>query len=142
MNPDQISSWFVLLLGMGTVFVGLVVLIVLTKIMSALITRFSARKLRTRPSGAAEAALTNAPAADEPAFAVVNRPEFIAAVSAAIAACAGLDASGLRIHSVKQLSAEGAGSRRSEMTAAVAAAIAAYTDKGMRGLRIHSIRKI
>ncbi len=142
MNPEQISGWFVLLLGMGTVFVGLVVLIALTRIMSALITRYSARKLSARPSSAAERAVANTPPADEPAFVIANRSEFIAAVSAAIAASAGLETAGLRIHSVKQIYAGGGGSRRYETTAAIAAAIAAYTGKDMSGLRIHSVRKI
>lgn len=40
----QISPWFVLCLGMGTVFVGLFVLILLTQCMSAVIRKFEGRK--------------------------------------------------------------------------------------------------
>ena len=40
----EISPWFVLCLGMGTVFVGLYVLILLTKWMSAILRRIEARK--------------------------------------------------------------------------------------------------
>lgn len=39
----QISPWFVLCLGMGTVFVGLYVLILLTRWMSAIIQKMEAR---------------------------------------------------------------------------------------------------
>ena len=39
----SISPWFVLCLGMGTVFVGLYVLILLTKCMSAVIKRMETR---------------------------------------------------------------------------------------------------
>ncbi len=39
----EISPWFVMCLGMGTVFVGLYVLILLTQWMSAIIRRIDAR---------------------------------------------------------------------------------------------------
>lgn len=42
----EISPWFVLCLGMGTVFVGLYVLILLTQCMSAVIKKMDARKAK------------------------------------------------------------------------------------------------
>ncbi|MDD4074876.1 MAG: OadG family protein [Eubacteriales bacterium] len=41
-----ISPWFVLCLGMGTVFVGLYILILLTKWMSAVVRKIDARKAK------------------------------------------------------------------------------------------------
>lgn len=42
----MISPWFVLCLGMGTVFVGLYVLILLTQLMSAVTRRIEGRRER------------------------------------------------------------------------------------------------
>lgn len=81
-------SVFVCLMGMGTVFFGLVCLIVLTTIMSKLVGRD------------APAAAVAAPAAPVPA---ANQQELVAAISAAIAEELGTDISGLRIVSMKKL---------------------------------------
>ena len=83
------SSVFVCLMGMGTVFFGLVCLIVLTTLMG----RIMSRKAPTP----APAPVT-APTAAEP-----NRQELIAAVSAAIAEELGTDITGIRILSIKKL---------------------------------------
>lgn len=87
------SSLFVCLMGMGTVFFGLICLIILTTIMGKIVGGRSA-------SAAAPAATvpTAVPAAAEP-----NRQELVAAVSAAIAEELGTDITGIRIVSMKKL---------------------------------------
>ena len=81
------SIIFVCLMGMGTVFFGLICLIVLTTLLG----RICGRK---QP-----AAAISAPAA-APA---VNQQELIAAVSAAIAEDLGTDITGIRILSIKKV---------------------------------------
>ncbi len=86
------SSVFVCLMGMGTVFFGLICLIVLTTIMG----RICGRGKQAAPAAAASApAITAAPQ--------VNQQELVAAVSAAIAEELGTDITGIRILSMKKL---------------------------------------
>ena len=85
------SSVFVVLMGMGTVFFGLICLIVLTSIMGRILGREAA------PAVAAPAA----PAVAAPAE--PNRQEVVAAVSAAIAEELGTDITGIRILSMKKV---------------------------------------
>ena len=84
------STIFVCLMGMGTVFFGLICLIVLTTLLG----RICGRKQQAAP----EAAIS-APAA----VPAVNQQELIAAVSAAIAEELGTDITGIRILSIKKL---------------------------------------
>ena len=86
-NELEYSSLFVCLMGMGTVFFGLICLIVLTMIMGKIV-----------GGHAAPAAAPAAAAAAEP-----NRQELVAAVSAAIAEELGTDITGIRILSMKKL---------------------------------------
>lgn len=87
------SSLFVCLMGMGTVFFGLICLIILTAIMGKIVGG------RAAPAAAPAATVpTAAPAAAEP-----NRQELVAAVSAAIAEELGTDITGIRIVSMKKL---------------------------------------
>ena len=83
---ENISSALVMVLGMGTVFVGLIMLILLTKLMSAVI---------GKGKGAEQA--TAAPAAG-----ISDRKAFDAAIAAAIATYMGNEPEGLRIHSIKR----------------------------------------
>ena len=87
------SSLFVCLMGMGTVFFGLICLIGLTSLMG--------RIIGNTPS-TISAAATPAPAA---ALAAVepDRQELIAAISAAIAEELGTDITGIRILSIKKV---------------------------------------
>ena len=83
------SIVFVCLMGMGTVFFGLICLIVLTTLLGRIVGRKQ------------EAA---APAVSAPAVeATVNQQELIAAISAAIAEDLGTDITGIRILSVKKV---------------------------------------
>lgn len=85
------SSVFVCLMGMGTVFFGLICLIILTTIMG-----------RVCGHGQ-QAAAPAAPAVPAPAAPQVNQQELVAAVSAAIAEELGTDITGIRILSMKKL---------------------------------------
>ena len=84
---------FVVLMGMGTVFFGLVCIIFLTRCMGWIC------KKTEKPAPCKTPAV---PLSQEPAE---NRQEMIAAIAAAIAEDLGTDVSGIRILSVKKLSA-------------------------------------
>lgn len=85
------SHLFVCLMGMGTVFFGLICLIALTALMGAVLGR--------KKPGAVQ------PAAPSPAAAPQQTvtPEMVAAVSAALAEELGTDITGIRIHSIKKV---------------------------------------
>lgn len=83
------SSAFVCVMGMGTVFFGLVCLIGLTKLMSVI-----CGKGKTAP------AACRSPQAPPPE---PIRPEMVAAISVAIAEDLGTDVTGIRIRSIKRL---------------------------------------
>ena len=89
----EYSSLFVCLMGMGTVFFGLICLIVLTTIMGKIVGGHAA------PAVSAPAPVVSAPAAAPEG----NRQEIAAAVSAAIAEELGTDITGIRIVSMKKL---------------------------------------
>ena len=89
------NNLFVILMGMGTVFFGLICLILLTYIMGAVV---RAVKKET-PAPAAPAAA----AAPAPAEVIPNRQAMVAAISAAIAEDLGTDIGGIRILSIKKL---------------------------------------
>ncbi len=90
---ENISSALVMVLGMGTVFVGLIMLILLTKLMSAVIGKGKGK-------GAEQAKA--APVAAAPAAGISDRKAFDAAIAAAIATYMGNEPEGLRIHSIKR----------------------------------------
>lgn len=83
------QNWFVVVMGLVTVFVVLTLIIVLCSLLG-LMFRGSGKK--------EEAASAPTPVLDE----IPNRPEFVAAVSAAIAEMSGTDASAIRILSIKK----------------------------------------
>ena len=85
------SIIFVCLMGMGTVFFGLICLIVLTTLLG----RICGRSQQEAPAVC--------PAAPAPASPEPNQQELIAAVSAAIAEELGTDITGIRILSLKKL---------------------------------------
>ena len=84
------SIIFVCLMGMGTVFFGLICLIVLTTLLG----RLFGQKQQSAP-----AAVSPAPAA----VSAGDQQELIAAVSAAIAEELGTDITGIRILSIKKV---------------------------------------
>jgi len=85
---EEYSSLFVCLMGLGTVFFGLICLILLTTILG---------RICGRASKATAAPLPAAPAPAE------DRQALVAAISAAIAEDLGTDISGIRILSMKKL---------------------------------------
>ena len=85
------SNLFVCLMGMGTVFFGLICLIVLTSLMGRICGK-------TKPEAAPAAPAVAAAPAAEP-----DRQQLVAAISAAIAEELGTDISGIRILSLKKL---------------------------------------
>ena len=87
---------FVILMGVGVVFIGLICIILLTTAMSAV----------CRSMGDKTAAPAAAPAAAAPAArteAIPNRQAMIAAIAVAVAEEMGTDPAGIRILSVKKL---------------------------------------
>lgn len=94
---ENISPVFVLVLGMVTVFFGLICLIVLTNIMSAVL----------KDKKADEAAPAAAPAKAAPVVQndcpIADRKLFDAVVAAAIATYMGNAPEGLRIRSIKKV---------------------------------------
>ena len=90
------STPFVVVLGIATVFVGLIGLVILCKVLSALCNI----KIGKKETNTAVA--TNQTAATENAV-IENRQEIIAAVSAVLAEELGTDVSALRILSFKKI---------------------------------------
>lgn len=91
----ELSNTFVCLMGLGTVFFGLICIILLCMLMSAFCKKFA----KPEP---APAAITT-PTVTKPKTTIANRQEFIAAISAVMAEELGTDVSAIRILSVKEL---------------------------------------
>lgn len=87
------NALFVTVMGIGTVFVGLVCIVIICAIMSAIVRAFS-KKEEAKPEVITQPVKTAT---------IPNKQEFIAAVSAVIAEEMGTDITGIRIHSVKQI---------------------------------------
>ena len=85
------QNWFVVVMGLVTVFVVLILIIGLCWLLG-LACRGSSKKEELQAAAA--------PAQES---SIPNRAEFLAAVSAAIAEASGTDASAIRILSVKKL---------------------------------------
>ena len=87
------SIAFVCIMGIATVFVGLIALIFITTVMSAACKKFE--KAEIAPAPAASAAL--------PAAAIANKQEIIAASCAVIAEELGTDVKNIKVVSFKKL---------------------------------------
>lgn len=95
----MVSNWFVVAMGVGTVFVGLICIIFISMLMSFLCRGLVKNKSENK-------AVAKAPVASTPVAApaeIKNKQEFVAAVSAAIAEFSGCGAEGIRIHSIKRI---------------------------------------
>ena len=95
----QIESWFVIAMGLGIVFVGLICIILLCKILGAV----CAIGQQNAPTSQVPAV---APVAAAPVAAPTpgaNRQEVIAAIGAAIAEEAGVEVDAIRIVSIKRV---------------------------------------
>lgn len=91
LQPENIPNWLVIVMGIGTVFVGLICIIIICKIMSLFFV-----KKKAAPE-------VKAPAAPVKTQVIENRQEIIAAVTAAIAEEMGTDVSALRVISFKKV---------------------------------------
>lgn len=87
------SNTFVVLLGIGTVFFGLICIIILCSITGAICKAFAKNPAKAQPQVASAA---SAPVPCE----IPNRGEFVAAVSSALAEELGTDVSSIRIYSI------------------------------------------
>ena len=95
LQPETIPNWLVIAMGIGTVFVGLIAIIIICKIMSLFfVKRDSAKK---EASAAAPAPAVQA------AEVIENRQEIIAAVTAVAAEELGTDISAIRVHSFRKI---------------------------------------
>ncbi len=149
----EYSNLFVVLMGLGTVFVGLICIIVLCSISGAVIQAVEGKK-KSKPQAdvkAPTAAPVAAPAVAAPARTVIpcdnipNRGAFVAAVSAALAEELGTDVSSIRIMSIgKEITPDtpigDTIKNRGEFTAAVSAALAEELGTDVSKIRIESIR--
>lgn len=90
---ETIPNWFVVAMGIGTVFVGLVAIVIICKIIGVFFVNGD-QKETPNPVETAK------PQTEQ---VIENRQEIIAAVSAVLAEELGTDVSALRIHSFKKL---------------------------------------
>ena len=98
-----VNNVFVVAMGMGVVFIGLICIILLIKLMAIVTAGFA--KNETAPAAAAPAPTPAPAAAPAPSSAVIeNRAEIVAAVCAAAAEELGTDVSALRVVSFKKIS--------------------------------------
>lgn len=98
----SIPSWFVIVMGVGTVFLGLICIILLCKILGAVCTLIE-KKTPLSPVATATASNTNTAAAPSKAQDPAKRQEIIAAIGVAIAEECGVDANAIRITSIKKI---------------------------------------
>ena len=87
---------FVCLFGMGTVFAGLICIIILTSIMGKIVGSAAKKSEAAAPAAAA-------PVAQAASKEIPNRQALIAAISCVLAEEMGTDVTGIRIHSLKKI---------------------------------------
>lgn len=92
----QIDNSTVIGLGLGIVFMGLICLIIIITVLGAIMKRAEKKK-------AAQAPAVAAPAAAPAQTVIPNKPEFVAAVSVAVAEDCGADVSRIRIHKIEKV---------------------------------------
>jgi len=135
---------FVAAMGVCTVMIGLICIIVLCSLMSALFRRFGDGE-ENKAKAAAPAAPAAAPAAAAPvSVAIPNRGELLAAITAAVAEELGTDVQRIRVHSLKRIdsAAPAADPARGELVAAITAAVAEELGTDVQRIRVHSLKKI
>ena len=98
---EQIPRGFVVIMGMGIVFVGLICIVLLCSLMSKVVKILEKMTAVSEPAAAPAPTAVSAPAAvQEP---IANRQELVAAISAALAEELGTDVSAIRILSLKKV---------------------------------------
>lgn len=90
----DISNAVVVGIGLGTVFFGLICLILICYIMSSVVKMFTKKENKEE---AVKPAVTPSPVT------VANKGEFVSAIAAAIAEDIGTDVTGIRIKSIKRV---------------------------------------
>lgn len=101
-NPLSINDLYVIVLGIGTVFVGLVCIIILCKILGVCC-KLLAKNNAADSSTSAPVVTPAAPAAAPAPAVIPNRRETVAAIAAAIAEDLGKDVSAIRIVSIEKI---------------------------------------
>lgn len=101
-NPLSINDLYVIVLGLGTVFVGLICIIILCKILGVCCKLLAKKDEPQTATASAPTAAPVAPAAPAPAV-IPNRRETVAAIAAAIAEDLGTDVSAIRILSIEKM---------------------------------------
>ena len=96
---SDIPTWFVVVMGMGIVFIGLICLIALISAMGAIMKRVNEKQEAEKAAIRASMPAPAAPAANE----IPNRGELVAAISVALAEELGADVRAIRIHSIKRV---------------------------------------
>ncbi len=91
------STAFVVLLGLGTVFAGLIVIILLCKLMSFFVGMTENKETQTPVPVAAAPQNVSAPKE------IPDKQSLIAAISAVVAEETGTDITNIRIHSIKRV---------------------------------------
>ncbi|MBO5733954.1 MAG: OadG family protein [Clostridia bacterium] len=94
---SNISNELAIGIGLGTVFVGLICLILICYIMGSLVRAFTKGDKKATPTQTAQTPVAQAQVP------VANKGEFAAAIACAIAEDLGTDVTGIRIKSVKKL---------------------------------------
>lgn len=93
----ELSNTFVVLMGMATVFIGLICIIILCEVMGAICKALIKEDKKDAPS---QVVHTTAPAVSAP---IENKQELVAAVSACVAEELGCDAKNIRVVSFKRV---------------------------------------
>lgn len=93
-----ISPAFVVILGLGTVFAGLIVIILLCSLMS-----FFVRLTENKDEQTDASVQPVAAAPVQNTTAIPDKPALIAAISAVVAEELGTDITNIRIHSIKRI---------------------------------------
>lgn len=94
----DIPTWFVVAMGMGIVFIGLISLIILITLMGKIMGA-TVKKEKQETPAAVSAPIAAASAAQE----IPNRGELVAAISVALAEELGKDVRAIRILSIKKV---------------------------------------
>ncbi len=135
----DISPFMVMLLGLGTVFVGLACLIGIVSLMGVIV-KGKAAKAEDKPAVAAPTATVQAHAAADVQAAPVNRGELDAVVGVTLATYLGTEPAGIRINSLQPVGA--GGNERKQLSAVIACAIACSMKKDISAIRILGIKQV
>lgn len=96
----NVPDWFVIVMGLGTVFLGLCSIILLCKILGALCSLLE-KKDSTPETKIQSNSQPAAPIAQS--MSQAKRQELIAAIATVISEECGVDAKNIRIHSIKRI---------------------------------------